>query len=376
MSYIKRLFKRNTVKPPPVLGISGGGTAFVAPPMIDAYQRIWGVPQLEDLNRYYTIYYTTPYVKSSIDMMANMVVKSGFEFRGGKPEVVEYFNMLTKTLKLNTKLEEIVRLSLVYGTSFTEIIYENPPETTPLEFLRSLVNIPSESSFISSTTVEGTLINEIYNEAMLEELNTRKDVGEPIALATLDPRYIRVLGDSKGRVWGFVQLITPLIYLRKYQILYHVNGRRSELYESYYGTSLIRSIMRIQTIINQLENDIALAIHYQAYPPIKAQVGNEKYRPTPEQENEIKNALESRKPGSNIIVPWFVNIEWMEQSPGVISRMEWFFRHLLREREQSLGIPRIFFGEVSGVSRTMGEILIQELERRIDDIRADPARGN
>lgn len=370
MSFLKKLLPRKDARLPNIRE-AVGGYARIAPALTDALYRTWGIPHVEDLTRYYNIYYTVPYIRSSIDMLADLATRNGFRYEGGNPEIRQFLETWSRRIRLIDVLREIVRLGLIYGTGYAEIIYSNPPENPPYETLRELYKLPMEPVGIGHDEDwwKSYILDDAYDTLMLQELNERGELGDILGLKTLDPRYMRVIGDSKGRVWGFVQIITGYQYLRKYQIFYWVFNRRSELYEYYYGNSLLRSILRIQTILTQLENDIALAIHFYTYTPIKAKLGNEKYRPTPEQENQIQKALESRTAGSNIIVPWFVDVEFMPQQPGIIPRMEWFFKHLLREREQAIGIPRIFFGEIGGVSRTVGEFLLDELEYKIENIR-------
>jgi len=369
MSFLRRL--RRTPKDPRLreiqVGLEAvGGLAYVAPPLGDVYQRTWGVINIESLHQYYNIYYNVPYVKNAIDMMADLSVRRGYKVVGGKEEYRAEVEEMVAKMDIVEATREMIRLGLVYGTSYAEILFENPPEPVAYEEIRPIYNLPTFTQLSSEITMaDSFMIQEDYDKRMLEELNMREELGRPIALKTLDPRYIRVLGDSRGRVWGFIQWYAPPIYLRKYQMFYWVHDRKSELFEYYYGNSVLRPLLRIQALITQLENDITLAIHYQAYTPIKAKIGNEKYRPTLQQQKEIETALRERKVGSNIIVPWFVDVEWMNIQAGVIPRLEWFMRHLLREREQALGIPRLFFGEIGGVSRTVGELLLQELENKL-----------
>jgi hypothetical protein len=61
----------------------------------------------------------------------------------------------------------------------------------------------------------------------------------------------------------------------------------------------------------------------------------------------------------------------MPTQQTLAARIEWFFKHLLREREQAVGIPRFFFGEVGGVSRGSAEILMHEFEAKIEGVQED-----
>lgn len=344
------------------------GFAYITPPLADIAQRQWGVPILENLERYYDLYVTVPYIRSGIDTLAGMSARGGIKTdeNTGDPDVRAYVDELLRRLFPITTLREIIRLGLVYGTSFAEIIYEYPPDTTPYESLRTQLQLPI---YDPKVDYGGFIVDDKYISVLEEEEDIRSKVGDPLYLKTLDSRYMRILGDSKGRIWGYIQWLPPLTYLRRYHIFHWVHDRRSELYEWFYGNSLLRSVLRIQTIITQLENDITMAIHFQAFPPIKARIGSDTVKPTPAQFDAVKNELVSRPAGGNIIVPWFTEVEWMQQPPGVISRIEWFFRHLLREREQAIGVSRLFFGEVGGVSRSVGEFLLAEAQSKIENIR-------
>jgi hypothetical protein len=377
--------RTKTVKPtknPPLEGpmtddiIKATSSAFVTHPSADIYTRVWGVVNFDDMDRYYKLYYNVPFIKSAIDVLADFVVRNGWEFVGGKDEIRQEIEKLSRDLNLQNFLKEYIRLGLVYGTAYAEIIYENPPE--PL-MLKELEMNNMFQYYVRPTADENTqwvsenekIIQYIY-QRYEDELKRRKSWGRPIRLKTLDSRTVRVLGDSKGVIWGFIQFVGfPYIFLRKSQILYWPHERRSELFEYFYGTSILRPLLRIQAIITQLEEDISLATHFQAYTPIKAKVGLPD-QPLPESKfREIKQVLEARQAGSNIIVPAYVDVEWMPLQQTLAARIEWFFKHLLREREQAIGIPRLFFGEVGGVSRGAAELLLLEFEAKIGSIQND-----
>lgn len=360
--------KKQTQKPINPVNPQFSGFAYIAPPLADVTQKLWGAPLLENLERYYELYTTVPYIRSGVDTLAGMAARGGINVNEntGDPAVRAYVAELLKRLFPIKTLKEIIRLGLVYGTAYAEIIYEYPPDTIPYESLRPQLRLPEP--FLEAE-YDKFIIDEKYVSLLEEEEELRSKVGEPLYLKTLDSRFIRILGDSKGRIWGYIQWIPPLTYLRRYHIFHWVHDSRSELYEWFYGNSLLRSVLRTQTIITQLENDITMAIHFQAFPPIKARIGSDTVKPTPAQFDAVKNELMARPAGGNIIVPWFTEVEWMQQPAGVISRVEWFFRHLLREREQALGVARLFFGEIGGVSRSVGEFLLAEAENKIETIR-------
>ncbi|MEM4183926.1 MAG: hypothetical protein QXG52_08910, partial [Candidatus Caldarchaeum sp.] len=256
------------------------GFAHIAPPLADITQKTWGAPLLENLERYYDLYTSVPYIRSGIDTLAGMAARNGISVDEdtGAPDVRTYVAELLKQLFPVSTLREIIRLGLVYGTAFAEIIYEYPPDTVPYESLRPQLHLPN---MLQESEYDKFIIDEKYTAFLEEEAEIRSQVGEPLYLKTLDSRFMRVLGDSKGRIWGYIQWVPPPTYLRRYHIFHWVHDRRSELYEWFYGNSLLRSVLRIQTIITQLENDITMAIHFQAFPPIKAKIGSDTVKPTP-----------------------------------------------------------------------------------------------
>ena len=378
MSFLFRRFgRKNTARKNEIIGpmieevSKSVSTAVVSHPATDIYTRIWGMVQFDNLERYYHLYYNVPYIKGAIDMLSDFVVRNGWEWKDGRDDVREFLKNLDNELELRENLREFIRLGLVYGTAYAEIIYENPPEQLTISEIQSrrLENLSSQGLTSREWQEAVEDIIKKLNKHYQEELKRRKSWGRPIALKTLDSRYICVLGDSKGIVHGFIQLLAvPYIYLRKSQVLYWVYEQKSETFEYFYGTSILRPILRTQAIITQSEEDISLAIHFQAYTPIKARVGDPN-NPLPETKyNEIKAALEARKAGGNIIVPGYVEVEWMPTQQTLAARIEWFFKHLLREREQAIGIPRFFFGEVGGVSRGAAELLLQEFDAKISGI--------
>jgi len=130
-------------------------------------------------------------------------------------------------------------------------------------------------------------------------------------LNPLDPVHMRVRRDAYGQVLGYIQLFTfPPVVFASDEICHFKWGAKSWWYEFSYGTSLLRPLLKIQALIDQLEDDMAVIVHTYAKPMLVVKAG------TPERpldgcsnSNSLLKPLSDRKPATDVFVRGDVEVD-------------------------------------------------------------------
>ncbi len=85
---------------------------------------------------------------------------------------------------------------------------------------------------------------------------------------------MRVRRDAYGNVFGYIQLLTfPPVVFEAQDIAHFRWGAKSWWYEFSYGTSLLRPLLKIQALIDQFEDDMAIICTSYAKPMLVVKAG-------------------------------------------------------------------------------------------------------
>ena len=77
---------------------------------------------------------------------------------------------------------------------------------------------------------------------------------------------MRVRHNEYGDIFGYIQLLTfPPVVFEAQDMVHFRWGAKSWWYEISYGTSLLRPLLKVQALIDQLEDDMAVIVY--SYPP-------------------------------------------------------------------------------------------------------------
>jgi hypothetical protein len=297
--------------------LKGSGAGFVTPPYTAYWERMWGAVPIEDLPKYKDLYAFTPYVKACIDVTVNLAISSGFELEGGDDAVCEWLmDWLDEHNTLQT-LRITATDMLVFGNGEFEICRE-----------------------------EGMAPEEWW-------------------LKPLDPVHMRVRRDAYGQVFGYIQLLTfpPVVFTA--QDICHIRwGAKSWWYEFSYGTSLLRPLLKIQALIDQLEDDMAVIVHTYAKPMLVVKAGTPE-RPFSDQQLELlMEAFRDRKPATDVFVRGDVAVDVVPSLTKDVN-IQWWLDYLYKQREAVLGVPKIFLGQSEGTNRATAEVVMQEYVTRL-----------
>jgi hypothetical protein len=296
--------------------IGGSGAGFVTPPYTAYWERLWGAVPIEDLPKYKDLYTFTPYIKAAIDVTVNLAISNGFELEGSKPEVREW---LTDWLDQRNYLETL-RISttdmLVFGNAFDELCKEEG--TDNIEWLKPL-----------------------------------------------DPVHMRVRRDAYGQVFGYIQMLTfPPVVFPAQDMMHFRWSPKSWWYEFSYGSSQIRPLLKIQALIDQLEDDMAVISHLYTKPMLVIQGGTPEKPYSIAELNQLIDSFEARGVGSDIFLRGDASAHPIQSMTRDI-KIQWWLEYLHNMRECVLGVPRIFMGKVEGTNRATAEVVMQEYVTRL-----------
>jgi hypothetical protein len=296
--------------------LKGSGAGFVTPPYTAYWERLWGTQPIEDLPKYKDLYTFTPYIKASIDVTVNLAISNGFELEGGEDNVREWLNDWLDEQNILETLRIVATDMLVFGNAY-------------LEMCRN------------------------------------EDTGKIEWLKPLDPVHMRVRRDAYGQVLGYIQLLTfPPVVFASDEICHFKWGAKSWWYEFSYGTSLLRPLLKIQALIDQLEDDMAVIVHTYAKPMLVVKGGTPERPFTDQQLQQLVEAFRDRKPATDVFVRGDVDVEVVPSLTKDVNVTFWL-DYLLRQREAVLGVPKIFLGYSEGTNRATAEIIMQEYVTRL-----------
>lgn len=294
--------------------LKGSGAGFVTPPYTAIWERLWGAQPIEDLPKYKELYSFTPYVKQAIDVTVNLAVSNGFELQGSTPAVRDYLQDWLDQHNYLETLRIVTADELVFGNGILEIC---------------------------------------------------KDGDRIDWLKPLDPVFMRVRRDAYGQVFGYVQMLTmPPVIFPADDIIHFRWSPKSWWYEYSYGTSQLRPLLKIQNLIEQLENDMAVISHLYTKPMLIIQAGTPDKPLNPNQINELIDSFTGRGIASDVFVRGDVSVKPIPSMTRDI-KIQWWLDYLLQQRAALLGVPGVFMAQPEGTNKATSQVVMQEYVLRL-----------
>jgi hypothetical protein len=291
--------------------LKGSGAGFVTPPYMAYWERLWGATPVEDLPTYKESYTFKPYIKASVDVRVNMAIAQGFELEGGEDQVREWLMDWLDEQNILGTLRIIGTDMIVFGNAYLEICRD-------------------------------------------------EQTGEVAWLKPLDPVHMRVRRDAYGNVFGYIQLLTfPPVAFVADDIVHFRYGAKSWWFESCYGTSLLRSLLKVQALIDQMEDDMSLIMHIYTKPMLVVRAGTPERPFSDPQLQSLMEAFRDRKPATDVFVRGDVEVTVVQSMTKEVN-IQWWLNYLTTQRCAVLGVPKIFMGESEKTNRATADIVMQE----------------
>ena len=270
---------------------------------------------LKTCPKYKELYTFTPYIKAAIDVTVNLAI-NGFELIGGTDDVRKWLTDWLDEKNILCILRILATDMLVFGTSYCELCKD-------------------------------------------------EDNGAIVYLKPLDPVWMRTRNDAYGNIFGYIQILTapPVTFTAK-EIMCFKWGAKSWWYEGSYGTSLLRPLLRIQALIKQFEDDMAVIMHTYTKPMLIVKAGTPEIPWSDAQLQEITEVFSNRTPGFDVFVRGDVTVEPMKSLTADI-KVDFWLNYLYKQREAVLGVPKIFLGESEGTNRATSDTVMQEYVTRL-----------
>jgi hypothetical protein len=177
--------------------------------------------------------------------------------------------------------------------------------------------------------------------------------------------HLRVRRNEYGDIFGYIQLLTfpPVVF--EAQDMVHLRwGAKSWWYEFSYGTSLLRPLLKIQALIDQLEDDMAVIVHTYSKPMLVVKAGTPERPFSDSQLQSLMEAFRDRKPATDVFVRGDVAVDVVPSLTKDVN-IQWWLDYLYKQREAVLGVPKIFLGESEGTNRATADVVMQEYVTRL-----------
>lgn len=296
--------------------LKGSGAGFVTSPYTSTWDLVWGATPIEDLPKYKELYTFTPYIKAAVDVTVNLAISNGFELDGGDDKVREWLTDWLDEQNILQTLRIAATDMLVFGNAYLEICRD-------------------------------------------------EDTGLVAWLKPLDPTWMRPRQDAYGNVFGYIQLLTmpPVVFTAEDMV--HLRwGAKSFWYEFSFGTSLLRPLLKVQALINQFENDMAVIMQVYTKPMLVVKAGAPEKPWSDDQLAQLVEAFRTRKPGTDVFIRGDVSADVIQSMTKDINVQFWL-DYLYKQREAVLGVPKIFLGESEGTNRSTSDTVMQEYVTRL-----------
>ena len=203
-----------------------------------------------------------------------------------------------------------------------------------------------------------------FGNAFLE-ICRDETTGDVAWLKPLDPVQMRVRRNEYGDVFGYIQLLTfPPVVFEAQDMVHFRWGAKSWWYEFSYGTSLLRPLLKIQALINQLEDDMAVIVHTYAKPILVVKAGTPERPFSDAQLQSLMEAFQDRKPATDVFVRGDVAVDVVPSLTKDVN-IQWWLDYLYKQREAVLGVPKIFMSEPEGTNKSTAEVVMQEYVTRL-----------
>ena len=184
-------------------------------------------------------------------------------------------------------------------------------------------------------------------------------------LSLLDPVHMRVRHNEYGDIFGYIQLLTfPPVVFEAQDMVHFRWGAKSWWYESSYGTSLLRPLLKVQALLDQLEDDLAVICHTYSKPMLVVKAGTPERPFSDAQLQSLMEAFRDRKPATDVFVRGDVAVDVVPSLTKDVNIQFWL-DYLYKQREAVLGVPKIFLGESESTNRATAEICMQEYVTRL-----------
>jgi hypothetical protein len=217
-----------------------------------------------------------------------------------------------------------------------------------------------EHDILGTLRIIGTDMT-VFGNGYLEICRDEETPVEEWWLKPLDPVHMRVRRDAYGNIFGYIQLLTfPPVAFVADDIVHFRFGAKSWWFESCYGTSLLRPLLKVQALIDQLQDDMSLIMHIYTKPMLVVRAGTPERPFSDPQLQGLMEAFRDRKPATDVFVRGDVEVTVVQSMTKEVN-IQWWLDYLTTQRGAVIGVPSIFLGESEHTpNRATADVVMQE----------------
>ena len=350
----------------------GSGTMYVHSPLIDIYTKRYGVTPIADLPIYRDLERNQPWVRTSLWKTTHLALEKGGEWSCDDPETDKGKKLIKDTNSIfryvysewmNVVRPCMVYNGLCYGFAPVEKVFA---ESIQAGYEPNYVkfNKKRKLPFMVSELVKERYRRDVKMKKMFAEVDGIYDAepGDLINLKAGDPYYFRVLRDSLGNVFGYLQIIAaPYKAFTTDKIMFFTYNPTTVPSESAYGTSVLMALVRSTELLESCENNIHLALHQIVkQPAIFSPPSGSDLMPISDPDWERISSDEQERVAGDSILSRGANVSLIPIDGSALqSALEWHKR--LREDVMvGLDVPWVMFGMPMASNRSQSEVNLDD----------------
>lgn len=210
----------------------------------------------------------------------------------------------------------------------------------------------------------------IFGNAYLEIIGSRKSIE---GLKVLDPKYMYVRRDKKGKILGYTQYRgnkqNP-IHLKPNQVAHFAFNR---IGDEAYGTSILRPLFgssKIQLLAQFLELEAAMQtiIQRRANAPIHTKIGSDEYPATAEQVDGAAQDLVDLSNKNEIVTSHLIDMNVLDYRSNILD-IKPYIEHYENSIIYGLEVPAVLLGRAS-VPEGLANVQMDAFNRRIKSLQS------
>ena len=265
-------------------------------------------------------YLQIPIVKGGIDKSVDFVIGPGFFIKTENESIKKKIEDFMESQSFDTYLRRVIRDMLIFGSSFSEIVKN----------------------------------------------------GSSIMLKPLNPKYIFIQRDNKGKLLGYSQWMgsgKPILFTSDEIIHFAFD----QLGDSPYGTSAIRPLLgsaKVSPLSIYLESQKIsnTILNRRGNPPILVKVGTDTFPASAADVSKVANELSDLQSTNEFVVDHKISMDVL-QYRGRIPELQPFFDNYENIIIYGLQVPAVLLGRAN-VPEGLANVQMDAFERRAKSIQA------
>ncbi len=132
-----------------------------------------------------------------------------------------------------------------------------------------------------------------------------------------------------------------------------------------HNTSILMPLIRNNDLLRRFQDDMAIAMHYQAVMPLVVKGGSKEHPYDIDRMKDLMGRLRNRSAATTLFVKGDVEVLPLQGNAAEL-RVDWWLEHLLKMRRSALGVPPHLLGIPQDVSKSAADVMLAEFISRLE----------